>query len=145
MYLEETKRHVSVLQKEKSFLSTGKQTKHKICDRLKFVYLNILIFKSQKIYVYLYYFLLILRVFYNFSIVSNSGSTLETGNENRGSAEQLPFTRFCCCLTPNRIKRNVSSNIYGFKCLKCCKSYSISFTHLILYICINCMYIKKSV
>ena len=104
----------------------------------------ILIFKSQKIYVYLYYFLLILRVFYNFSIVCNSGSTLETGNENRGCVEQLPFTRFCCCLTPKRIKRNVSSNIYEFKYLNYCKFYSISFTHLIsiLYLCIRYINIK---
>ena len=139
------KRHVSVLQQKRVFWLQENKQNSKYATVWNLFTFYILIFKSQKIYVYLYYFLLILRVFYNFSIVSNSGSTLETGNENRGCVKQLPFTRFCCCLTPIRIKRNVSSNIYGFKCLKCCKSYSISFTHLILYICINCMYIKKSV
>ena len=92
----------------------------------------ILIFKSQKIYVYLYYFLLILRVFYKFSIVSNSGSTLKTGNENSGCVEQLPFTRFCCCLTSKRIKRNVYLNVYELRYLNHCKSYSIIFTHILL-------------
>ena len=126
------KRHVSVLQQKRVFdyrktNKTQNMRPFEICLLFTYSFLKVKRFTFTFII-----FLLILRVFYKFSIVSNSGSTLKTGNENRGCIEQLPFTRFCCCLTPNRIKRNVYFNVYEIRYLNHCKFFSIIFTHILL-------------
>ena len=89
------KRHVSGLTSKKEFFDYRKTNKtqnmrpFEICLLFTYSFLKVKRFTFTFII-----FLLILRVFYKFSIVSNSGSTLKTGNENSGCVEQLPLQDF---------------------------------------------------